>query len=510
MENKKLMATVCTDEIIFENSAELPIDMELNLPDYLPDISRILKCKAISRISSKGINGASALIDGCVTITVIYADTQNKIYCYEYQYPFSKRFDLDADNENYILNAKSKCEYINCRAITGRKIDIHGATSIKLCLKSKKALDVLSDFDDTDIELNRITVPATTPMAYEEKYIIVEEDIDLTNGQPEISSIMRYEASAVIKENKLINKKQVIKGELNIFVLYCATDGSLQRLKNTLPFSQILEMDNVTDECTCEATAEISYLEIKPKPSVDSKCRVFSVSSKLLLKTEAYCDNDIYIIVDAFSKNYEAKLKTEPIKINKLCKNINETFNCKKTLTLGTASISSVTDLWSDIQNINCCIEENTVILKGNICVNILAFDDEQTPFYTEKNIEFDYKYPLNDNFCGELFCDSNAKVMALNYTISSNGEIEVRIELLICISLYSQNKLSAITDISVDNTVRVNNGDYGALTVCFATEGDALWDIAMHYHASIDEIRKVNNLECEVLPSDKMLIIPV
>ena len=85
MEQKNLKTSVFSLDTVFCESAEQPIDIDFTLPDYYVDISKILKCRAISRISSKSINGSSAAIEGCVTVTVIYCGNDNCISSYEYQ-----------------------------------------------------------------------------------------------------------------------------------------------------------------------------------------------------------------------------------------------------------------------------------------------------------------------------------------------------------------------------------------------------------------------------------------
>ncbi len=71
------------------------------------------------------------------------------------------------------LCCRTKCEYINCRAVTGRKIDIHGAVSISVRVFRRKGTDIISDIDDPNIEQRRGTAPATIPMGYSEKYLMV-------------------------------------------------------------------------------------------------------------------------------------------------------------------------------------------------------------------------------------------------------------------------------------------------------------------------------------------------
>ena len=110
MEQKNLKTSVFSLDTVFSESAEQPIDIDFTLPDYYADISKILKCRAVSRISSKSINGGGISVEGCVTVTVIYCGIDNCISSYEYQYPFSKSFDAGLNTDGCLLFAKTKCE----------------------------------------------------------------------------------------------------------------------------------------------------------------------------------------------------------------------------------------------------------------------------------------------------------------------------------------------------------------------------------------------------------------
>ena len=178
MEQKNIKVPVFTNETVFTDSAEQAIDVDFTLPDYCPDIQKILKCRAISRISSKAMNGRNITVDGTVTITVIYSDENCCLNSYEYQFPFSKSFESDIDTDGACLSARTKCEYINCRAVTGRKIDIHGAAGIYIKLTKRRCEEVISDVDDKNVALLRGTAPATVPMGSADKYLIIEEEIE--------------------------------------------------------------------------------------------------------------------------------------------------------------------------------------------------------------------------------------------------------------------------------------------------------------------------------------------
>ena len=107
MDNKALKTGVYYNENIFNEICEQPVDVDFTLPDYCPDISKIFKCKAVTRITSKGINGNNITVDGNVLITLLYCDNANNLCSYEYAYPFSKIKELpnECDGANLKVSA---------------------------------------------------------------------------------------------------------------------------------------------------------------------------------------------------------------------------------------------------------------------------------------------------------------------------------------------------------------------------------------------------------------------
>lgn len=508
MEQKNLKTSVFSLDTVFSESAEQPIDIDFTLPDYYADISKILKCRAVSRISSKSINGNTILVEGCVTVTVIYCGSDNRISSYEYQYPFSKNFDTGFNTDGCTLIVKTKCEYINCRAVTGRKIDIHGAAGIYVTLKKRKITDVISDCDDCNIELLRGSVPATVPMGCADKYLLIEEELELGSGQPDIRCIIRYDAGASITDSKILAGKTVVNGEMIIKLLYAPEgDGAPQTLRYTLPFSQLIEIDGISDGCECESKVSIAHLEIKPRVSATGECRQLILTAKLLITSECCCNNDVAVIVDAYSRKYEADICKNEICFNKIVENINQNFSCKKNIEFSQGALSSVSDMWCEAKTDRVKFSDNKMNVIGTVTAYIIATDSDLIPTFYEKTIDFEYTHQINTQ--GEFKCVPEITVTSANFTITSDCNMDLRIELNICASVYKCSNLPLITDININLEKPIFKEKRGAMTVYFADSGEKIWDIARRYFAAVDEIKQINQINEDILTCDKMILIP-
>ncbi len=509
MEQKKLKTSVFSLETILSDSAEQPIDVDFNLPDYCPDVEKILKCRACARISSKGINGRSITVDGCVTITVIYCDADNKLNSYEYQYPFSKNFETDNDCSGASVNARCKCEYINCRAVTARKIDIHGAVGIYVHVVKRRCDDVISDFDDESIELLRGEAPATIPMGSADKYLIIEEEIELGSGQPDICSLIRYDAAPSIKESRLIAGKAVVKGELCLTMLYCSEANTPQTVRSSIPFSQLIELEGVNDDCSCEAKAQVAYLEIKPRISATGEARSLTVNAKILICCECYCNNDICVVLDAYSRKYDADIIKNEVCFNKAIVNINENFNCKQNIEFSQGMLASVIDLWCESAVNRVSFENGNMIVTGTITAFIIASNSEGENSFYEKPFEFKYTYS-GISSAENLKCEPQCSVLSSNYTITDSKNIELRVELAVNASVYECNRIMLITDVSVDDKKCIEKEKECAMAIYFADAGESVWDISRRYLADVNEVKQINDISVDVLSAPTTILVPI
>ncbi len=508
MDNKALKTDVYTNENVWSDSCEQPIDIEFTLPDYCPDISKIFKCKTAARIASKSLGEKSITVDGSICITLLYCDVNNNLCSYEYQYPFSKVKETDVETGGCNLTALAKTDYINCRAVSGRKVDIHGAVSIDLRLFCRKGCCVISDIDDRNIEARRLTAPSTSPMAYNEKYVIIEEEIALSGGAAPIGKIIRYDAYPSVSECKVISDKVMTKGEMTVTVTYCAENSTAPEVVKTLiPFSQIIDMQGVSDTCECETKSSLAFLEVKPKTNAAGECKSFSLNAKLLLCSQAFCADDVPIISDAFSRRFEADIVKGRVVFTKICDNVKERFHFKESVNLN-ESVSSILDLWCDIQSKAVKFENGKMLITGVMLVCIVGvLENGETTFF-EKPLDFEYARQIT-NLGDNLECQPEITVVSCGYTINSPTMLEIRADIALNAAVLEKTGIELVTDLKLNEQKLKPKKSNCSLTVYFVSGNECVWDIARIYNASVDEIIKINNLQGEYVSDGSMLLVP-
>ena len=346
-------------------------------------------------------------------------------------------------------------------------------------------------------------------MGNSDKYIIIEEEVELGAGQADIQSVLRYDAAAVIKESKILAGKCVVKGEMAVTVLYCPESSVPQIVRSAIPFSQIIEVEGINDACECDAKAEICHIEIKPRTLSSGQTRSFSLSAKLLICCECFCNNDIDVILDAYSRKCEADIKKSDVCFNKIIKNINETFNCKKNLEFSDGDISAVCDINCNVKSSSVRFENDILTVSGTVAAQIIALDCDSAPQFYEKVIDFSYScalgIPTND-----LHCEPQLSVTACNYTLTGSGNMELRVDISVNAAIYQCKQIPLIVDVKVDENKPIKCNSSGAMTIYFASSGENIWDIARKYYADLNEIRQLNDINEDILQTERMILVPM
>lgn len=112
---KKDRIAVC--EIAFDSFTELPIESDLLLPDYCPDIVKVLKCQARPAFSKTEVSGDKCILEGATAITVYYTGEDEQLRTSEHKVDFLKTLELKTTPQNPIVFCSLKEDYLNCKAI---------------------------------------------------------------------------------------------------------------------------------------------------------------------------------------------------------------------------------------------------------------------------------------------------------------------------------------------------------------------------------------------------------
>ncbi len=509
MEESTVKTQIFETETVLNQTAEQPIDADFTLPEYYPDVEKILKCCCDVFITQKGINGSNGVVEGSADITVIYLGSDNMLNSYEYKYPFSKTFDIPSISSEFCFTANAETEYINCRAVSPRKIDLHGAVNINVLLTERVIKEFVSDTLCGETETKRKEFITTVPLSCSEKYLNIEEEIEIGNNSKEINCVIRYDGNPHINDGKLMAGKASIRGEFAVNLLYCDNEGNIIGIKENFPFAQMLEIENSAENCKCDIFSKLCALEIKPKSNAEGEVRSFSVNAKILVSVKTFCEQTVCAVLDAYSRKCETEISYIDVEFKRIIGNINENFTLKQKLDFETTEIAGVYDIWSKKEIENSSAKDGQLSVFGKMTVYILAYDQNQIPVFFERQFPFELKKDIPKS-CEQLYVNPETAVKNTGFTLLSSGEIEIRTELSLSAAIFESIKQKVISEIKLNKENPIGNKKDYATVLYYAESGETVWDIAAKYLADVEEIKKINGIEEDVLQSGKMLLVPL
>ncbi|NLZ46248.1 MAG: DUF3794 domain-containing protein, partial [Clostridiales bacterium] len=379
MDFKVNRETFTTSEVVLDTSFEQAVELDHILPDYYPDIFKILKCRIMPRIVSHSIIGDDVSQSGTKKLTfelvacvkVWYqSDNLKGISCIEQKMNFTKTVELAGNCENPLINICPKTDYVNCRVINQRRLDIRGAVSTKVKIVGEKKQSIIVDAFGGNVQLKKSFVTFPSKRLIAAKRITVIEELELGVAKPPILSVIKSDCIISSSEQKVIANKLVTKGEAHINMLYtCNKDEGegIEAMQFSIPFSQIIDIEGIDEHF--EAFVDISSVSCDIMTKGVGETGEFECELVLLVNCTALKYETAELVTDVYSTNYECTFNNCETKLENMPISINETKAIKSSLTCQDNQIKSVYDVSCEVSNINGRFDHDNdkFIISGNI-----------------------------------------------------------------------------------------------------------------------------------------------
>ena len=502
---------LAASEVIYDGCLEQAVDLDINLPDYCPDIQRILKCQVYPRIVSRGVNGDRLELEGTYIVKVLYLDSGGTaVRCCDSSDTFSASVNLKQNADNARILAFPRVEYINCRATSPRRLDIHGSFSLCVKVVGQEETEIVSNIDGEDVEQQKKTLSINKVAGFSQQQFNIDEILELGQGKPAADNMIRTDAFAVVQDCKVVANKLMVTGEVYVKFLYDSSENesSLEVMEYAIPFNQMLDCDGATEDCTCDIQLSVAGIESQIKNDYSGDKIFFDVQVKLYATAAVYRKSENTVVTDAYSRKYEMNLSYKQKNFDNLTDLASDNYVLKSSLSAEDSAVTKVMDIWNEMSTVTAAFENGQIAYKGKVNLCVLALNPENRPFYFERLVDFEYSRPYSNAPDG-LYCSADVLVAGISYRITGSG-IDVKTELKLSAAIYRQVSLKIITDATADETKPREQDKSAALSIYFADAGEVLWNIARNYCTSVEAIKLENDLTGEFVENRGMLLIPM
>lgn len=484
---------------------EQAVDVDLSLPDYCPDIEKILSCTLIPEINMTNVSGDRLTIEGSSCVRVVYLDGDRMIRVYEYRTPFSESLPIKGEAPDHVVYVDAKPEYLNCRALSPRKLSLHGAfsLSVRIAVRDDQPYYAYDDGDELQTKSDTLSVSTLCGMSSES--FSVQEDISVS-GKSDINTLISHRLSARITDRKAIQNKIMVNAELKLDLMYLSgvEEPELECMSYSLPISRVVDCEGVDENAVIDGELSVMSSDVHLSDDALDGSSVLSLDAKLCFNTLCYASCEIEVLSDAFSTEKDAQVQTEPFSCcsDILCRSFTDTG--KATIGLE-EEIGKILDVHCEKLTASCTAADDKVTITARMTVGIYFEDQEGETRYVERDAEFSY---CPDTQGSTEVLRLRAAADSLSYRLKDSRNIEMRAEMCYRLTVCKRLSCAAVSSVSADDDAPKKTQD-STLILYYADDGDRVWDIAKRFCSRPADIIAENDLDGETIGAGMMLMIP-
>ena len=490
----------------FETSLEECVEAELSLPEYMPEILRIIKSVAIPKINSCRCVGERVTVDGVCELRMIYTAEDGCIYSFSQSRNFTRYCEnqcfADADD----VNVKAGVNYVNCRAVSPKRAEIKAGVSLCVFAYSGVCEKITSLGEQCSVEEKCIPISVMSLGCCNSRNFSMSETVEIEDGSA--SFLISSSASAVVTETKKIGNKIMIKGDSTVEISYvpCEDKRVVSHISHTLPINQILEFDGMNERFSGDVVLDVYACDVVIKNDSSGDGRAFDIALSINASVKMWEQKDYFVITDAYSVEGGVDLTREKLLYYTSTDEIHDNYNFKENIDLSKIGVLSILDMTSESGDSVAECKENTVNISGSLKLSFLLRDTAGEIVTLDKMVDYKYSKTLNGEYSDGV-CVCHVSVNSLDCTLNGSSQAEVRAQLGIICTVFEKNETEVVSDITENPDIKRET--LSAVTVYFPENEESLWNIARRYNTTVSAIADENELEGETTGNRRVLFIP-
>ncbi len=488
------------------NYVEESVEAELSLPEYMPEILRIIKAVAQPKIISVKLVGERVTVEGTCEMRMIYTAEDGCVYTYTQTRPFTRHCENTMFLNACDVNAQCSIAFVNCKATGTKRAEIKAG--IKICINAfiEEKEDIISADICADIEEKKEHLTAVSLGGKRTKSFAMSDTVSLKEPS---AFVVSQSAVVILSDVKKISNKLMLRGEAVINICYVNGDNKsiTEHISHSIPLNQILEIDSMEENFDVDVVLRVTSLDVIYKGEQGSFITSFDVSLGVEADITMWEQADLAVLCDAYSVNGTLDLKKEHLCFYNKLGFINDTFTCNESFTVPGEGIDRILDCIGEISNIKTAVLKDCLEVYGTLNSSFTVKDSNASLSSISK--AFDFKYCFSGDFENKrIISEPYFQIASIKSDVKDINTIELSAELHICATVLEETELEAVTGITESETPTLRNKN--TMTVYFPScENESLWSIARRYSTTVTAIAEENDLKGDTTESLKILFIP-
>lgn len=477
---------------VFCGDIDRETEKELVLPDYCPDITRLIRVDATPYIESCFAGGTKCTVNGTYIFTILYESDYNSALSYAvFPVNFTENIEIKDAGTDSRVNAKINIRRIGCKMINPRKFALRAKSALSLSVKSverKNVLDVTSLPENVFVKKDTIkweeqSESKTYEFDFKESYSLPEKAVPIDDV---VMSVFTAEKPECTVSEDCIFLKTTVTCKL----FYSGESESERYIMSTKQFPVTMKIDDLPVSGNVSADSEITVSKTEISIDVDSygENRIVDVSFTLKSAIVTKKTETAEYATDCFASDVRGSAEIAQFTTLTDGEKVTRVFSAESRFAHEETRFTEICDHTAEINECRIKSDENGTFLSGLYTVSVLGLTENG---YESKDFPSSFEEKLTSEKMDFDVCDVQCRVFETNTLLASDGGIDVRIMCRALIKTENKVTFSAATGIRKNDDKKA---DEYTLIFCYPAENDTLWSIAKRYFTSPEKIANDNS----------------
>lgn len=501
---KELLLALTQDMVTSHDVSE-----EFSLPDYVPEIRKLLCTRAQVLPESKYINesGAKGTLEwsGTVTYLLIYTNDEGEL-C---SLPLSSTYEAstplnDTPSQVFIDTA---VDGVTARVVAPRKISLKARMKSKIAVWSsidtEERIDNKSSADELFIERQEMVAPAISQKQISQGDIRVSDKLDMQGLQS--PTPLWCDAFITVSDAKAQSGTVSVRGNIRIKCV-CENGGDFVTLTKTVPLAEEIPAEGALTGDKARVSPRCVSLTISNEQNDESGQLFFDLTCEL--EGEITRNADYRLVRDCYSTKYETEEEYRVIDIYSSTKAQGTPFTINESIKRKSKDMDEIIDVICDPVYEKTEFKGGRALLCGKLCLTVIGQNiKESEREYMSESYELPFKYAV-DIGAGDKEYIARCNIHTDEVTARLEGDkLIVNAQIFPALEIIEKAREKILSS-SVQKKDKEIKKDASCVRIYFPKEGDTLWEIAKKYHTTTARLKEQNDISAEGLESIKSLII--
>lgn len=482
---------------ILHEGKEAIVTTELNLPDYYPDICKILCCRVTPCVENKQRQNDYLTVEGNACVRLLYASEEKALHCFEVYVRYTKDAKYTDASENDIFTVEQKCENVHYRAIGPRRVDVKATIAVIFSVCRLCTLPTYDNLSET-VEFLHTEKDILCTETAECVSMVLNEDFTPKDERLRKAKIIHEELRMDCRETKTVTDKVLIKGSIELMML-CLQENSnvLFKCAQSIPFSHVAEVHGLQEDAVCFVHCDIGKYNIAVSES--GACNITVCADCFV---ESRLEKNIFLIHDLYAVDRETDVQYERSEVCTAQRQFAETISCSVPFDIKPSDKEFIyTAFCSDLKYAGSFADGVLKISGVAEVVIVAAAENDYLYFsktvplaYTRDCAEIRNCEPVFEIHCKTISYNKTTDGLTVNADFSCSGYLQLK-EKTEYVSSYEQHEETAAPA-------------FDRVSVYFAESGENVWSIAKENKASYRLVKELNDVDADVLSASRPLLL--